>query len=135
MTVSLRHNPVLSSRSDFIVPSSAYVVYSVKDFCDKLEQNAAMSSAKIVSSVRYGDKNGVPHRFLMLRGQQHGVPDFYIRLDRRPDHRVPSWKLWFNSSAQPAKDTVRGLPNRTSRLAEVVAITGGNFTKPGPLVR
>ncbi len=102
---------VSSGSSDILhpVPSFGHAEYSVKVFCERLEQSATASSAVMVSCTRYGDKSGVPHRFLILHVQHDGRPNFYIRLDRRPNREGKFLSFLLNSSTDIAKDTVSGL--------------------------
>src|SRR5260370_31218481 len=92
-----------------LVPLIGQSLISVKDFCEWLEQNTTAPSAKIISCTRYGDKSGVPPRFLILRVQHDGPLDFYIPLDRRPSQEGTFSRFLRNSSADTAKDTVSDL--------------------------
>jgi len=44
--------------------------------------------ANIASVKRYGDRNGVPHRFLIFHVIRTDGRDFYLRMDRRRDPTV-----------------------------------------------
>lgn len=45
--------------------------------------------AKIASVKRYGDRNGVPHRFLIFEIVRTDGKEFYLRMDRRRDPNIP----------------------------------------------
>ena len=112
MSASALKVPVSSGPSEDIlrhVPSSAFITYSVENFCEELEQSTIASSANTVSCTRYRDKSGVHHRFLILHVQHDGTLGFYIRLDRRPSREGSVFHFLRNSSTDTAKDTVSDL--------------------------
>ena len=98
-----------SQCSDFVekVPYQTYTTYTVKDFCDSLKDSLRAEDAEITSIKRYGDKNGVPHRFLILQVSRNWGRDFYLRIDRRRDHRVPLLMFGLKLGVSDPKDTVR----------------------------
>jgi len=79
--------------SDYLA-SRPYRTYSVRTFCESLLNSPRASQASIASVKRYGDRSGVPHRFLILHIVRDDGKDFYLRLDRRPDRGdIPLWKF------------------------------------------
>ncbi|KAF8320205.1 uncharacterized protein EI90DRAFT_2610404 [Cantharellus anzutake] len=71
--------------------SKPYRIFSVRTFCESLFNSRRAANARIVSVQRYGDLQGVPHRFLILHVTRADGGEFYLRLDRRRDHKVPLW--------------------------------------------
>ncbi|KAF8322846.1 uncharacterized protein EI90DRAFT_3077524, partial [Cantharellus anzutake] len=71
--------------------SKPYRIFSVRTFCESLFNSRRAANARIVSVQRYGDLQGVPHRFLILHVTRADGREFYVRLDRRRDHKVPLW--------------------------------------------
>ncbi|KAF8334658.1 uncharacterized protein EI90DRAFT_448967 [Cantharellus anzutake] len=69
--------------------SKPYRTFSVRTFCESLFNSRRAANARIVSLQRYGDLQGVPHRFLIMRVTRADGREFYLRLDRRRDHQVP----------------------------------------------
>ena len=65
-----------------------YRVYTVRTFCESLLNSSRASNARIVSVKRYGDRHGVPHRFLIFHINRTDGKDFYLRVDRRRDHTI-----------------------------------------------
>ena len=66
-----------------------------------------MLGAKIASVKRYGDRNGVPHRFLIFHVIRTDGRDFYLRMDRRRDPSVPLIAFGIQGlQTRLAKDTV-----------------------------
>jgi len=63
--------------------------------------------ANIASVKRYGDRNGVPHRFLIFHVIRTDGRDFYLRMDRRRDPTVPLIAFGIQGlQTRLAKDTV-----------------------------
>ena len=86
--------------------SRPYKRYSVRTFCESLFNSHRAVSAKIVSVKRYGDRFGVPHRFLIFHIARTDGKDFYLRVDRRRDHDVPLWEFGIqNLGRSNAADT------------------------------
>ncbi|KAF8322848.1 uncharacterized protein EI90DRAFT_2401505 [Cantharellus anzutake] len=71
--------------------SKPYRIFSVRTFCESLFNSRRAANARIVSIQRYGDLQGVSHRFLILHVTRADGREFYLRLDRRRDHKVPLW--------------------------------------------
>ncbi|KAF8310440.1 uncharacterized protein EI90DRAFT_3024466 [Cantharellus anzutake] len=69
--------------------SKPYRIFSVRTFCESLFNSRRAANARIVSVRRYGDLQGVPHRFLIMHVTRADGREFYVRLDRRRDHQVP----------------------------------------------
>ncbi|KAF8320218.1 uncharacterized protein EI90DRAFT_3081052 [Cantharellus anzutake] len=69
--------------------SKPYRIFSVQTFCESLFNSRRAANARIVSVQRYGDLQGVPHRFLILHVTRADGREFYLRLDRRRDRQVP----------------------------------------------
>ncbi|KAF8322839.1 uncharacterized protein EI90DRAFT_3019997 [Cantharellus anzutake] len=69
--------------------SKPYRIFSVRTFCESLFNSRRAANARIVSVQRYGDLQGVPHRFLIMHVTRADGREFYLRLDRRRDHQVP----------------------------------------------
>ncbi|KAF8326408.1 kinase-like domain-containing protein [Cantharellus anzutake] len=91
------------------IPHDAYTIYTLEKFCMGLQRSSLARGAHIISLKRHGGKIGVPHRFLILRVQQihgHSGDEFYIRLDRRHDKKIPLWKFMFNGGVSDAMDSV-----------------------------
>ena len=87
--------------------SRPYKTYSVRTFCESLFNSHRAVSAEIVSVKRYGHRFGVPHRFLIFHVVRTDGKDFYLRVDRRPDHDVPLWEFGIqNLGRSNAADTV-----------------------------
>ena len=87
--------------------SRPYKTYSVRTFCESVFNSHRAVSAKIVSVKRYGDRFGVPHRFLIFHIARTDGKDFYLRVDRRRDHGVPLWEFAIqNLGRSNAADTV-----------------------------
>ena len=87
--------------------SRPYKTYSVRTFCESLFNSHRAVSAEIVSVKRYGDRFGVPHRFLIFHIVRTDGKDFYLRVDRRRDHVVPLWKFGIRDLGRSdAVDTV-----------------------------
>ncbi|KAF8312182.1 kinase-like domain-containing protein [Cantharellus anzutake] len=90
------------------IPHDAYTICTLEKFCMDLQRSSLARKAQIVSLKRYGKISGVPHRFLILDVEQlhgHGG-EFYIRLDRRHDKRIPFWKFVLKGGVSDAKDFV-----------------------------
>ena len=109
-----RHTPVsaatLASATAFCseyLESRPYKTYSVRTFCESLFNSHRTVSAKIVSVKRYGDRFGVPHRFLIFHIIRTDEKDFYLRVDRRRDHNIPLLEFGIqNLGRSNAADTV-----------------------------
>jgi hypothetical protein len=57
---------------------------------------------------RYGDRNGVRHRFLIFHVIRSDGREFYLRMDRRKDPAVPLWVFGMQGLVtRLANDTVR----------------------------
>ncbi|KAF8310434.1 uncharacterized protein EI90DRAFT_1220888 [Cantharellus anzutake] len=69
--------------------SKPYRIFSVRTFCESLFNSRRATNARIVSVQRYGDLQGVPHRFLIMHVTRADGREFYLRLDRRRDRQVP----------------------------------------------
>ncbi|KAF8320185.1 uncharacterized protein EI90DRAFT_3020544 [Cantharellus anzutake] len=91
--------------------SRPYRIFSVRTFCESLVNSRRAANARIVSVQRYGDLQGVPHRFLIMHVTRADGREFYLRLDRRRDRQV-SWLLF----------GVRDLG--TSRAIDTAAVSG-----------
>ena len=98
-----------SQRSEFMekISNRAYSTYTVKDFCASLKDSLRAVDAVVTSVKRYGDKNGVPHRFLILQVSRNRGRDFYLRIDRRRDHRISLLRFGSKLGVSDPKDTVR----------------------------
>jgi hypothetical protein len=82
----------------------------VRTFCESLFSGSRAADAVIASVKRYGDRNGVLHRFLIFHVIRPDGRDFYLRMDRRKDPAVPLWVFGMRGLAtRLAKDTVRHL--------------------------
>ena len=87
--------------------SRPYKTYSVRTFCESFFNSHRAVSAEIVSVKRYGDRFGVPHRFLIFHVVRTDGKDFYLRVDRRRDHDVSLWEFGIqNLGRSNAADTV-----------------------------
>ena len=79
----------------------------MRTFCESLFKSSRVVGANIVSAKRYGDRNGVLHRFLILHVVRTDGKDFYLRLDRRRDPKVPLLAFGMQGlQTRLAKDTV-----------------------------
>ena len=63
----------------------------MRTFCESLLNSSRATDAKIASAKRYGDRYGVPHRFLIFHIVRDNGKEFYLRVDRRRDHGIPLW--------------------------------------------
>jgi len=82
--------------------------------------------AKIASVKRYGDRNGVPHRFLIFHVIRRDGRDFYLRMDRRRDPTVPFIAFGIQGlQTRLAKDTVCHESSDARTVAELS--TGSNL--------
>jgi hypothetical protein len=86
--------------------SRPYRTYTVRTFCESLFNSRRASNTKITSVKRYGDRYGVPHRFLIFHIIRGDGRDFYLRVDRRRDRNVPLLAFGpSNPAGSPAMDT------------------------------
>jgi len=84
------------------------------------------SIANIASVKRYGDRSGVPHRFLIFHVIRTDRTDFYLRMDRRRDPTVPFIAFGIQGlQTRLAKDTVCHESPDTRAMAELS--TGSNL--------
>ena len=80
----------------------------MRTFCESLFNSPRAVQAKIESVKRYGDRNGVLHRFLIFHVTRIDGREFYLRMDRRKDPAVPLWVFGMQGmSTRLANDTVR----------------------------
>jgi len=81
--------------------------------------------ANIASVKRYGDRFGVPHRFLIFHVIRTDGRDFYLRMDRRRDPSVPLIAFGIQGlQTRLAKDTV-GHESSDATMTELS--TGSNL--------
>jgi hypothetical protein len=105
--------------------SRSYRTYSVRTFCESLFNSHRARHAGIVSVKRYGDRFGVPHRFLLFHIVRPDGKDFYIRLDRRRDHDIPLWVFGIRDLGRSkAADTVSSKVNNSCVAADACRLTG-----------
>ena len=79
----------------------------MRTFCESLLSSSRVADAVIASVTRYGDWNGVLHRFLIFHITRADGRDFYLRMDRRKDPAVPLWLFGMQGlTTHLAKDTV-----------------------------
>ena len=94
--------------------SRPYRIYTVRTFCESLFSGSGATNATIASVKRYGDHNGMLHRFLIFHIVRTNGRDFYLRMDRRKDPAVPLWVFGMQGLVtRLAKDTVRYYFHRT----------------------
>ena len=106
--------------------SRPYKTYSVRTFCESFFNSHRAASAKIVSVKRYGHRFGVPHRFLIFHIIRTDGKDFYLRVDRRPDHDIPLWEFGIqNLGRSNAADTV------SNKVCSACVRTDGIFRSTG----
>jgi hypothetical protein len=108
--------------------SRPYRTYSVRTFCESLFNSDRARHAGIVSVKRYGDRSGVPHRFLLFHIIRPDGTDFYIRLDRRRDHDIPLWVFGIRDlGTSKAADTASSKVNNACVAADACCLTGGHI--------
>ena len=79
----------------------------MRTFCESVLSSSRAANAMITSVTRYGDWNGVLHRFLVFHIIREDRRDFYLRIDRRKDPAVPLWLFGMQGlTTHLAKDTV-----------------------------
>src|SRR6266436_3988405 len=100
--LKISHPPLITDILDH-VPDGPYLL---DKFCEGLRHSKVAPGAKIVSCARY--KGGRLHQSLILHGQKdrRPRPDFYIRLDRRPDSSLSEVLDHSLAGTAFAKDTV-----------------------------
>jgi len=80
----------------------------VRTSCESLFASPRALRATIVSVKRYGDRNGVLHRFLIFHVVRADGKDFYLRIDRRRDPAIPFLAFGMRGlQTRLANDTVR----------------------------
>jgi len=121
LTINSQHSELLER-----ISCRAYTRYRVKDFCESLKHSLRAVDAVVTSVKRYGDRNGVHHRFLILQVSRKAGRDFYLRVDRRPDRRIPLLRFSSKSGVSDAEDTV-AISGRPEHLQDYTSAEEANM--------
>ncbi|KAF8320189.1 uncharacterized protein EI90DRAFT_2609449 [Cantharellus anzutake] len=119
--------------------SKPYRIFSVRTFCESLFNSRRAANARIVSVRRYGDLQGVPHRFLILHVTRADGREFYLRLDRRRDHKVPLWLFGVRDLGTSHAIDTAAVSGRLDHLLDFTNTKSGVeavmvFPTPAPLI-
>ena len=79
--------------------------FNIERFCTNLRRSEEAKKSAIVSLRRYGERAGIPHRFLILHISPTDKKNFFLRLDRRGNRDQPL-RFLSGFSTSDARDSV-----------------------------